>query len=254
MKIEMIGYNDEKAIAIYSVIKTMPFFVISLIVACFSLIPTLVFGIYELLFVFLLPAIILLSMLFRFAVNINNKTFLGRAKKKHIFCLDSGCLYKDGKEIKNISDIRLYKFKKFIFLELKRSYYRIMNEDYLIGSREEFLSQIKFYQKHYAAFLLPPKTDEEIVDILLKKLPKNSEHLFYCPAERKIIYIYKRPDGIYSIGREKMFIADKDERYYLGKYGWWEPDYTPFVFLGTLDAALCEIKAETKDYIEIKSK
>ena len=36
--------------------------------------------------------------------------------------------YKDGKVIKNIDDIKLYKFKNFLFLELKNSYYHHIND------------------------------------------------------------------------------------------------------------------------------
>lgn len=257
MKIEMFGYNDTKSIAIYSNIKMMPFFIFSFIVSCLTLIPTFIFNTYELLFIFILPGLFIFLMVFQYIVNCLAKNFLEGQKVKHKFCLEDGTLYKDGKEIKRISDIRMYKFRKFIFLELKQSYYRIMNEDYLTGSREEFLSLIRFYPRHYIAFNLPPKTDEEIIAILFKKIElEGKERLFYSQDKKRIIYIYKNSIGSYSIGHEKMVIAYDEERFYSGEYGWWEPEWgnSSISFYGTLDEALNDIKIEIKDFYELKLK
>ena len=158
MKIEMTGYNDTKAIAIYGNIKMTPFFIGSLIASCLTLIPTFIFGIYELAFVFILPALLGIIMITQYIVNCSSKKFLEGEKVKHTFCLDSGTFYKDGKEMKNVSDIRLYKFKKFLFIETKKSYYRIANEDYTSGSREEFLSRIKILPKRRIEFIAPGKS------------------------------------------------------------------------------------------------
>lgn len=152
MKIEMTGYNDTKAIAIYGNIKMTPFFIGSLIVSCLTLIPTFIFGIYELAFIFLLPALLGIVMITQYIVNRYSKNFLEGKKVKHTFCLENGTFYKDGKEMKNASDIRLYRFRKFLFIETKKSYYRIPNEDYTSGSREEFLSRIKILPKRRIEF------------------------------------------------------------------------------------------------------
>lgn len=152
MKIEMTGYNDTKAIAIYGNIKMAPYFIGSLIVSCLTLIPTFIFGIYELAFIFLLPALLGIVMITQYIVNCSSKNFLEGEKVKHTFCLKNGIFYKDGKEMKNVSDIRLYKFRKFLFIETKKSYYRIPNEDYTSGSREEFLSRIKILPKRHVEF------------------------------------------------------------------------------------------------------
>lgn len=152
MKIEMTGYNDTKAIAIYGNIKMAPYFIGSLIVSCLSLVPAFIFGIYELAFIFLLPALLGIVMITQYIVNRYSKNFLEGKKVKHTFCLENGIFYKDGKEIKNVSDIRLYKFRNFLFIETKKSYYRIANEDYTSGSREEFLSRIKILPKRHVEF------------------------------------------------------------------------------------------------------
>lgn len=48
---------------------------------------------------------IILTIL-QYFLNSNYKTYLKGIKTKHNFCLDSGILYKDGKEIRNKDDIR----------------------------------------------------------------------------------------------------------------------------------------------------
>ena len=68
--------------------------------------------------------------------------FLDGVKKKHSFIVDNGNLVRDGKMIKK-DGIRVYIFKKFVFLITKKSYYRIPNEDFIGISREEFLDFIK---------------------------------------------------------------------------------------------------------------
>ncbi len=255
MKIEMIGYNDAKTIAIYSCIKIMPFFLSSLIISFLCLIPTFIFRIYELAFVFIFPVLLIFIIIFQYIININYKEFLKGTKVRHKFVFENSSLYKDGKKIKNIENIRLYKLKKYLFLELDKSYYRISNNDFLIGSREEFLNQLRFYPNHYIAFNLPFKTDKEIIEILFNEINlENKERLFYSKDKKRVIYIYKNSVGSYSINYEKIFIAYDEERYYSGKYGWWEVDYnnsTPS-FYGTIDEAFNDIKNEIQDFIEYK--
>lgn len=152
MKIEMIGYNDSKTIAIYGNIKLLPVLIISFLISILMLIPCFIFKIYEMLFIFILPFLIFSLMIIQYLINSKYKTFLKDQKTKHKFCLENKILYKDGKAIKNIDNIRLYKFKNYLFLELKESFYRINNDDYLLGSREEFLSRISYSKKHYIRF------------------------------------------------------------------------------------------------------
>lgn len=161
-------------------------------------------------------------------------------------------LYKDGKEMKYISNIKLYKFKKYLFIEWEKIFYRIKNEDYIMGSRDEFLSYISFYSRHSVAFKLPFKTDEEIVDMLFKKIDlEEKERLFYSQDKRKIIYIYKNFLGSYSVGYEKIFIAYDEERYFSGQYGWWEMENRFISFYGTVEEALKDIQFEIKNFIEM---
>jgi len=96
----------------HGIIKTMPFLIISLIVSCFILIPTLIFHIYALLAFFLFPVLLFIFMIMQYTINFKKKDI----NQKHIFCLKDGMLYKDGKEMKYISNIKLYKFKKYLFI------------------------------------------------------------------------------------------------------------------------------------------
>ena len=65
-----------------------------------------------------------------------------------------------------------------------------MDSDYLTGSREELLSHIRFKQGHYISFVLPPKPDQEIIDLLFNRVNLDGkERLFYLKDKTKIIYI-----------------------------------------------------------------
>ncbi|MGM9858721.1 MAG: hypothetical protein ACI311_05710 [Bacilli bacterium] len=130
-----------------------------------------------------------------------------------------------------------------------------MNEDYISGSREEFLSQLRFYPRHYIAFILPDKTEEEIVSLLFKEIKiEGKERLFYSQNKMRIIYIYKNNVGSYSIGREKLIISDDEERNFSRRYGYWEPDWNdPSIsYYGTIEEALAGIANEISNYIELK--
>lgn len=255
MKIEMIGYNDTKANAIYGAIRLMNIVIISFIISLFFLIPTFVFHIYELLYIFIFPVFMIILTILQYFLNSSDKAYLKNTKTKHNFCLDNGIFYKDEKEIRNKDGIRIYKFKHFLFLELKKSYYRIMDSDYLTGSREELLSHIRFKKGHYISFVLPPKSDQEIINLLFSRVNLDGkERLFYSKDKTKIIYIYKNIAGSYSIGEERLFIADEEERRYLHEYGWWEPSWgSGFVsFYGTVEEAFRDIETDIRDYIELK--
>lgn len=254
MKIEMIGYNDTKTIAIYGNIKMLPFCISSFAISVLLLIPSLILQIYELLFVFILPTLLLLIMLIQYLVNSKYKTFLQNAKTKHKICLENGRLYKDGKVIKDIDDIKLYKFKNFLFLKLKKSYYRIDNSDYLSGSREEFLSNVCYLNRHHIYFDLPKKSDDEIIDLLFNDINlEGKERLFYSSDKTKIVYIYKNTSGSYSIGYETLTIFYDYERKYLHEYGMWEPSLEDnfATFYESIEAAYNDIKATIKDYTEM---
>ena len=69
MKIEMIGYNDSKAIAIYGNIKLLPVLIISFLISILMLIPCFIFKIYEMLFIFILPSFIFSLMIIQYLIN-----------------------------------------------------------------------------------------------------------------------------------------------------------------------------------------
>lgn len=254
MKIEMTGYNDGKAIAIYSNIKIFPYFAVTLILSLVSMILALVFNLYELMWVFLLPILLLLGMLLNTVVNSHAKGYLKGLKVKHRFCLENGILFKDGKEIKSTEDIKIYKFRKFLFLELKQSYYRIEDSDYITGSRTEFLAQVKFYNKRRVYFDLPEISDEKITDLLFGEIDTKNKLRLFCSSDKKrIVYIYRNANGTYSVGREKMTISDNEERIYTHKYGWWEPEPgdNSISFYGTEEEAFNDIRNELKGFTEL---
>ena len=130
-----------------------------------------------------------------------------------------------------------------------------MDSDYLTGSREELLSHIRFKKGHYISFVLPPKPDQEIIDLLFNRVNLDGkERLFYSKDKTKIIYIYKNIAGSYSIGEERLCIADEEERRYLHEYGWWEPSWGSGLasFYGTVEEAFRDIETDIRDYIELK--
>ena len=252
--IEMIGYNDSKAIGIYGNIKLFPVFIISLILSFLFLIPALLLKIYILSLFFVLPLFILLIIIIQYVINTKSKNFLEGSLVKHKFLLKNNLLYKDGEEIKSVNDICLYKFKNFLFLILKNSYYRINNSDFIVGSRDEFLGRIKYGKRHHIVFLLPKLNDDEKVNFLFDRITlKDKVKLFYSPDKTRIIYIYKNSIGSYSIRKEKMELATDEEVQSLGQYGWREEEYSDFgSYYDSLESALNDLKYELNSYIEMK--
>lgn len=252
--IEMIGYNDSKAIGIYGNIKLFPVFIISLILSFLFLIPALLLKIYILSLFFVLPLFILLIIIIQYVINTKSKNFLEGSLAKHKFLLKNNVLYKDGVEIKSVNDICLYKFKNFLFLILKNSYYRINNSDFIVGSRDEFLGRIKYRKRRHIVFLLPKLNDDEKVNFLFDMITlKDKVKLFYSPDKTRIIYIYKNSIGSYSIRKEKMELATDEEVQSLGQYGWREEEYSDFgSYYDSLESALNDLKYELDSYIEMK--
>ena len=252
--IEMIGYDDSKAIGIYGNIKLFPVFIISLILSFLFLIPALLLKIYILSLFFVLPLFIFLIVIIQYVINTKSKNFLEGSLVKHKFLLKNNLLYKDGEEIKSVNDICLYKFKNFLFLILKNSYYRINNSDFIVGSRDEFLGRIKYGKRHHIVFLLPKLNDDEKVNFLFDRITlKDKVKLFYSSDKTRIIYIYKNSIGSYSIRKEKMELATDEEVQSLGQYGWREEEYSDFgSYYDSLESALNDLKYELNSYIEMK--
>lgn len=142
-KISFYGYNDGKAIEVYNCIRLFLPTMFSIMVSLFLSFLSVVLRNSYLLLIWVLPGILCLSYILCIAcTNYNDRVFLDGVKKKHSFIVDNGNLVRDGKMIKK-DGIRVYIFKKFVFLITKKSYYRIPNEDFIGISREEFLDFIK---------------------------------------------------------------------------------------------------------------
>lgn len=257
MKIKFIAYNDGHAIFIYNRIKLFPFFLVSLILSFLALIFTFIFSTYELLFVFILPLLFLIFLGIDYlCISYNNKTFLKGKKQKHIFVLEKGLLYKDEKMVKSIDDIQLYRYKKYLFLILRQSYYYIKNDDFIEGNREEFLKLVKYQERHYIYFDLPNLSKEEIADLYFKNLDLDVRvcRFFYTPSKEKIAYIYKNEINSYSIQFEQLEFADEHERLYLHVYAWWvtSNEMSFCSYYDSEETAYRDIENLVKDYLELK--
>lgn len=142
-KISFYGYNDGKAIEVYNCIRLFLPTMFSIMVSLFLSFLSVVLRNSYLLLIWILPGILCLSYILCIAcTKYNDRVFLDGVKKKHSFIVDNGNLVRDGKMIKK-DGIRVYTFKKSVFLITKKSYYRIPNEDFIGISREEFLDFIK---------------------------------------------------------------------------------------------------------------
>ena len=141
--ISFYGYNDGKAIEIYNCINLFLPTVISIMVSLvLSLLSYFLHNPY-LLVIWIIPVILLLTYILCISVtSYNDRVFLSGAKKRHSFIVDNGSLVRDGKPMKT-DGIKIYTFRKFVFLITKKTYYRIPNEEFVGISREEFLSFMK---------------------------------------------------------------------------------------------------------------
>ena len=141
--VSFYGYNDGKAIEIYNCIQLFLPTMISVVVSLFFTVLAFVLNYFYLLVVWVFPAM----MCFSYSLSIsltgyNDRVFLSGTKKKHAFIVEQGKLLRDGKPI-NKDGIKVYAFRKFVFLITKRTYYRIPNEEFVGISREEFLLFMK---------------------------------------------------------------------------------------------------------------
>ena len=77
---------------------------------------------------------------------------------------------------------------------------------------------------------------------------------FTQKTKQKLFISIKNIAGSYSIGEERLCIADEEERRYLHEYGWWEPSWgSGFAsFYGTVEEAFRDIETDIRDYIELK--
>ena len=98
---------------------------------------------FYLLVVWVFPAVMCFAYILSISLTgYNDRVFLSGARKKHAFVVDQQKLIRDGKPI-NKDGIKVYGFRKFVFLITKRTYYRIPNEEFVGISREAFLQFMK---------------------------------------------------------------------------------------------------------------
>ena len=69
------------------------------------------------------------------------------------FITNHTAISRGGFVIKQIDAIRIYEFKKHVFLILKKSYYRIPNEEFFDISRDDFLTMFKINKFTHVAKL-----------------------------------------------------------------------------------------------------
>ena len=127
--------NGGKAIAIHNHIRMFRAFAVTLPLCLILtvIVPSLFLSL-------LLPAgLILLSFLVLLFERYDENVFLQGEKKDHTFRIKDGLIYKDGKEIKLIRSIRIYRYRGFLYMETSHSMFVIMDTDYTVGSRDELI-------------------------------------------------------------------------------------------------------------------
>ncbi|MGN0807248.1 MAG: hypothetical protein ACI4MN_02240 [Candidatus Coproplasma sp.] len=107
-------------------------------------------------------------------------------------------------------------------------------------------------RKHSASLQLHSKTIEEKKELLFNKINlENKSRLFYSRDKERIVYIYKRDDGYYSVGAESLTLADDEEITLYNTYGWWEPKSIRKSIYETEEMAYNDIKNLLVDYEEL---
>ena len=127
--------NGGKAIAIHNHIRMFRAFAVTLPLCLILtvIVPSLFLSL-------LLPAgLLLLSFLVLLFEKYDENVFLQGEKKDHTFRIKDGLIYKDGKEIKLIRSIRIYRYRGFLYMETSHSMFVIMDTDYTVGSRDELI-------------------------------------------------------------------------------------------------------------------
>ena len=146
--IQFYGYNDARAIAAYNKRNLTKMFLIFALICIAISIVAIAIPLYELLYVWGIFAFLLLIVLFASSFSKYDDKILKEKgiKTKHLFVIEEFTLFKDDKEIKEIENIHFYSYKKYVFLELKKSYYYIPKDELSIGIDEliKRLREVKF--------------------------------------------------------------------------------------------------------------
>lgn len=127
------GRNGGKAMAVHNHIRVFRAFAVTLIL---SLIPAFFMPL-----ILLLPALLLaLSYLVLLFEKYDENTFLKDVKKNHTFRVTDGVIFKDGREIRLINSIKLYRYRGFLYMETSHSMFVIRDKDYTAGSRDQLIN------------------------------------------------------------------------------------------------------------------
>ena len=134
------GRNGGMAVAIRNHIMLFRAFVITLLI---TLVPTIIFvcinNSYFWVFLILPLMLLTISYIVFFFSKYDDRVFLSNQKKDHIFEIKNNFLFKDGKEIKLIKSVKIYRYKKFLYMETSHSMFVIQNTDFISGDRDVFL-------------------------------------------------------------------------------------------------------------------
>ena len=134
------GRNGGMAIAIRNHIMLFRAFVITLLI---TLVPTIIFicinNSYFWVFLILPLMLLTISCVVFFFSKYDEQVFLSNQKKDHIFEVKNNSLFKDGKEIKLIKSVKIYRYKNFLYMETSHYMFVIQNTDFISGDRDNFL-------------------------------------------------------------------------------------------------------------------
>lgn len=161
--IEFYGYNDARAIAAYNKRNLTKMFLIFALICFIVSIIAIAIPLYELLYVWVIFLFLLLIVLFASSFSKYDDKILKEKdiKTKHLFVIEEFKLFKDDKEIKQ-KDFLFYTYKKYVFLDLKKSYYYIPKDELTISidvltkrlkevifgtSIEKIIEEVKIYIK-----------------------------------------------------------------------------------------------------------
>ena len=140
------GRNGGMAVAIRNHIMLFRAFAVTLLI---TLVPTIIFvcinNSYFWVFLILPLMLLTISYIVFFFSKHDDRVFLSNQKKDHIFEIKNNSLFKDGKEIKLIQSLKIYRYKKFLYMETSHSMFIIKNTDFISGDRESFLSWAKSF-------------------------------------------------------------------------------------------------------------
>ena len=136
--IQFYGYNDARAIAAYNKRNLTKMFLIFALICFFISIIAIAIPLYELLYVWGIFLFLLLIVLFASSFSKYDDKILKEngIKTKHVFRIEEFKLFKDNNEIKQKEHIMFYSYKKYILLELKKSYYYIPKDELQISINE----------------------------------------------------------------------------------------------------------------------